>query len=212
MSETCQNVPKSNQKMSKNTANTPKTATELPEVDLKIEAEKAEIVDFLWDGAKKTAEIIEGVSRPEKVVRRLLGLLEDEGIIVKVKSGLYRLSAKFAPWTEQKNEKIIDSLMKLYEKVLEQHIHAEDISLNDFKSLILMADRLMKRWYLVHRGYDTNTRQAAEDAKKKTVEREKQETENAPPEDQVVVIREYDETMREVLAKLPGKELKERAV
>ena len=212
MSETCQNVPKSNQKMSKNTANTPKTATELPEVDLKIEAEKAEIVDFLWDGAKKTAEIIEGVSRPEKVVRRLLGLLEDEGIIVKVKSGLYRLSAKFAPWTEQKNEKIIDSLMKLYEKVLEQHFQAEDISLNDFKSLILMADRLMKRWYLVHRGYDTNTRQAAEDAKKKTVEREKQETENAPPEDQVVVIREYDETMREVLAKLPGKELKERAV
>ena len=198
--------------MSKNTANTPKTATELPEVDLKIEAEKAEIVDFLWDGAKKTAEIIEGVSRPEKVVRRLLGLLEDEGIIVKVKSGLYRLSAKFAPWTEQKNEKIIDSLMKLYEKVLEQHFQAEDISLNDFKSLILMADRLMKRWYLVHRGYDTNTRQAAEDAKKKTVEREKQETENAPPEDQVVVIREYDETMREVLAKLPGKELKERAV
>ncbi len=212
MSETCRNVPKSNQKMSKNTANTPKTATELPEVDLKIEAEKAEIVDFLWDGAKKTAEIIEGVSRPEKAVRRLLGLLEDEGIIVKVKSGLYRLSAKFAPWTEQKNEKIIDSLMKLYEKVLEQHFQAEDISLNDFKSLILMADRLMKRWYLVHRGYDTNTRQAAEDAKKKTVEREKQETENAPPEDQVVVIREYDETMREVLAKLPGKELKERAV
>ena len=198
--------------MSKNTANKPKKSTELPEVDLKIEAEKAEIVDVLWDGEKKTAEIVEGVSRPQKAVRRLLGLLENEGTIVKVKSGLYRLSAKFAPWTERKNEKVIDSLMKLYEKVLEQRLQAEDISLNDFKSLILMADRLMKRWYLVHRGYDNNTRQAAEDAKKKTVEREKQETENAPPEDQVVVVREYDETMRDVLAKLPGKELKKRTV
>ena len=51
--------------MSKNTANKPKKSTELPEVDLKIEAEKAEIVDVLWDGEKKTAEIVEGVSRPQ---------------------------------------------------------------------------------------------------------------------------------------------------
>lgn len=64
-------------------------------------------------------------------------------------------------------------------------------------------DQLMKRWYLVHRGYDTNTRQAVEDAKQKTVDREKQETENAPPEKQLKVVREYDESMREILAKMP---------
>ena len=73
-------------------------------------------------------------------------------------------------------------------------------------------DQMMKRWYLVHRGYDNNTRQAQEDAKKKTAERERTEMENAPPEDQVIVVREYDETMREVLAKLPGKDLKKRMV
>ena len=65
------------------------------------------------------------------------------------------------------------------------------------------VDQLMKRWYLVHRGYDANTRQAQEDAKKKTANREKQELENAPAEAQLKVVREYDESMREILENMP---------
>ena len=61
----------------------------------------------------------------------------------------------------------------------------------------------MKRWYLVHRGYDSNTKQAHEDAKQKTTDRETQELKNAPAEAQLKVVREYDESMREVLAKMP---------
>ena len=81
------------------------------------------------------------------------------------------------------NEKIIDTLMKLCKKSLEQHLEKEHVSLGDLKDLILIVDRLMKWWYLIHRGYDTNTRQAVEDAKQKTSEREEQALKHLPPEE-----------------------------
>ena len=93
--------------------------------------------------------------------------------------------------------------MKVYAKSLEQHLQKEDVSLDDLKDLILMVDRLMKRWYLVHRGYDANTRQAQEDAKKKTADQEKATLETSPPEDQIVVVREYHESVRKILKGLP---------
>lgn len=211
-SKKCRKVPKDNQKMSKNTANKIEESTELPEVDPQIEAQKAEIIDVLWSDEKKTAEIIKGVERPEKSVRLLLNDLVSEGRIVRVKSGLYRLSPELAPWSESKNEKIIDALMKLYEKVLEQYLQKGDISLNDFKSLILMVDRLMKRWYLVHRGYDSNTKQAEEDVKQKTENREKQALEGLPPEEQLEVVGDYDVEMRVLLESLPEPVKKEVTV
>ena len=126
---------------------------------------------------------------------------------------------------ETENQETINKMLDAYDLVLDDIVSSlrgeletkasieEKIDL--IKSLRWVAatiDQLMKRWYLVHRGYDTNTRQAVEDAKHKTVEREKQDLENAPPEDQVTIVREYDETMREVLAKLPGKDLKKRTI
>ena len=61
----------------------------------------------------------------------------------------------------------------------------------------------MKRWYLVHRGYDSNTKQAEEDVKQKTENREKQALESLPPEEQLEVVGDYDVEMRELLESLP---------
>ena len=61
-------------------------------------------------------------------------------------------------------------------------------------------------------GYDSNTKQAHEDAKQKTADRETQELENAPPQSQLKVVREYGEGMREILAKMPQAEQKKTKV
>lgn len=64
----------------------------------------------------------------------------------------------------------------------------------------------------MHVGYDTNTRQAQEDAKAKTEEREKAALENAPLEDKIVVVGHYQEGMQEILRNLPKKELEDSEV
>ena len=84
--------------------------------------------------------------------------------------------------------------------------------IENFKWLTMIADKLMKRWNLEHHGYDTNTRQAQEDAKAKTEEREKAALENAPFEDTIIVVGHYNEGMQEILANLPKKEVEEASV
>ena len=118
--------------------------------------------------------------------------------------------------SETENIETINKLLKSYDIVLdniaetlESELSAKatiEGKINLIKSLRWLGatvDQLMKRWYLVHRGYDSNTRQAQEDAKKKTVDREKQALENTPPEERVVVVREYNESMRDILENLP---------
>ena len=118
--------------------------------------------------------------------------------------------------SETENIETINKLLKSYDIVLdniaetlESELSAKatiEEKINLIKSLRWLGatvDQLMKRWYLVHRGYDSNTRQAQEDAKKKTVDREKQALENTPPEERVVVVREYNESMRDILENLP---------
>ena len=185
---------------------------ETSENSAEIRSEHSDILDFLWEGQKSTKEIANHLSVHESTARTYLVPLRSQGKIAVVKKGTYRLGDELAPWTERKNEKIIDSLMKLYEKVLKQHLQQEDISQNDLKGLILMADRLMKRWYLVHRGYDTNTRQAVEDAKHKTVEREKQDLENAPPEDQRTEVGHFHSELKVLWDNLPESEKKSKTV
>ena len=185
---------------------------ETSENSAEIRSEHSDILDFLWEGQKSTKEIANHLSVHESTARTYLVPLRSQGKIVVVKKGTYRLGDELAPWTERKNEKIIDSLMKLYEKVLKQHLQQEDISQNDLKGLILMADRLMKRWYLVHRGYDSNTRQAVEDAKQKTESREKQALEGLPPAEQLEVVGDYDVEMRGLLESLPEAEKKKITV
>ena len=118
--------------------------------------------------------------------------------------------------SETENVETINKLLKSYDIVLdniaetlESELSAKatiEEKINLIKILRWLGatvDQLMKRWYLVHRGYDSNTRQAQEDAKKKTVDREKQALENTPPEERVVVVREYNESMRDILENLP---------
>ena len=192
------------------------------------------ILECLSDGEKKTAEIQAYVqetlgSKPNSVSKTLSDMTgRDE--IKSPERGQYHLpTAHDAPAEaensrgESENTETINKLLTLYDKLLDTV--ADSIEKEDWKGITekieaikslrwlgATVDQLMKRWYLLYRGYDTNTRQAVEDAKHKTENREKQEQENAPPEDQVVVVREYDESMRRALANLPGKDLKKRTV
>ena len=117
---------------------------------------------------------------------------------------------------EAENTETINKMLNLYDVLLDTvavSIQKEDWDgivekIETIKSLRWLGatvDQLMKRWYLVHRGYDNNTRQAQEDAKHKTAEREKQETSQLPPDKRIKVIRSYDVTMQELIENLPGK-------
>ena len=187
-----------------------------------------QIKSFLLDGPKHISEIHEGVKGKRKsvdqAIRRMVSagdILEDSpkvfclpdtgngSIFVQdASSGVENLRG------EAENTETINKLLNLYDKLLDivgVSIEDEDWegivekieTIRSLRWLGATVDQLMKRWYLVHRGYDTNTRQAVEDAKHKTADREKQDIENAPPEEQLNVIREYDQSMREILENMP---------
>ena len=78
------------------------------------------------------------------------------------------------------NKNTIDRLMNIYDSVLDNYETwvADNVGANtdfeqqllfieNFKWLTAIGDKLLKRWSLEHVGYDTNTRQAQEDAKRK---------------------------------------------
>lgn len=126
---------------------------------------------------------------------------------------------------EAENMETISKMLDAYDLVLNDIVSSlrgelatkasieEKIDL--IKSLRWVAatiDQLMKRWYLVHRGYDANTRQAVEDAKHKTVEREKQDLENAPPEDQRTEVAHFHSDVKELWDNLPESEKKSKTV
>ena len=179
-----------------------------------------EIMNFVSQSPKRTKEIHAAVTAQTKnYVQERLKALVDCGKIIKIKRGYYVLNADLMTRTEEQNAWTVNLLLNLYDKEMAKIFSRPDIDYEELQSIMdtlyrcaMVVERTLKRWYLVHRGYDSNARQAQEDAKQKTTQREKQALENAPPEDQVIVIREYDETMREVLAKLPGKDLKKRTV
>ena len=185
----------------------------------------APIMECLSDGEKRNHEIYEAVEGSVSSIKKRLRVLEKHGEITNPDRGKYALpeppvevqdvpAAVENPRGEAENTETINKMLNLYDKLLNSvasSIEDEDWDaivekIETIKSLRWLGatvDQLMKRWYLVHRGYDANTRQAQEDAKKKTANREKQELENAPADAQLKVVREYDESMREVLAKMP---------
>lgn len=195
---------------------------------------KSAILECLEDGKKTTAEIKKAVSGKSRTIDTCLSELTKAGKIVRKKKGLYALPESPAAVQdtpvgvensrgEAENIETINKLLTLYDKLLDTV--AVSIEDEDWKAIVekietikslrwlgATVDQLMKRWYLVHRGYDTNTRQAVEDAKEKTATREQQEIENAPPEKQLNVIREYDESMREILENMPHAVKKENTV
>jgi len=158
-------------------------------------------------------------TKTKSYITKTIKELHDASKILRVRPGWYMLNREMLTRTDSQNAWTVNMLLNLYDREMGRllstpHIDYEELAsvMNALYRCSMVVERTLKRWYLVDRGYDANTRQAVEDAKKNTAQREKQELENAPPGDQVVVIREYDETMREVLAQLPGKALKKRTV
>ena len=212
--------------MSKDASKNPQEDSKEPENSPEITSEQSDILDFLKEGQKKTAEVAKRLSCSMKQARKELNFLMDARMIIEVKRSHYRLSAALEPRTEAKNQDTINKLLNLYDKVLDKYsllieetlanektkLEEKATLLNNFKALASMADPLMKRWYLVHRGYDSNTKQAHEDVKRKTVEQEKEALENAPLENQIVEVAHYDPVMKQVWDNLPEAVQKARTV
>lgn len=127
--------------------------------------------------------------------------------------------------SESDNIETINKILNLYDILLENlHVGFEMESgqratipqkidlIKSLRWLSATVDQLMKRWYLVHRGYDNNARQAQEDAKAKARKVEREDVAGLPPEDRVVVVGEYDNVMKELWDNLPESEQEKRTV
>ena len=194
---------------------------------------KSQSLDYLNSnpGEHKTAEIADAIGASVGRTSTALSELTKDGAIRKIKKGIYSrnntgASAQTPPTDDlneisdalrspDANKNTIDKLMNLYDKHVERYTQWFDKSVDDdtdfeecqfienFKGLTAIGDKLMKRWSLEHVGYDTNTRQAQEDAKAKTAEREKAALEGAPPEKQVNVIGSFDLDTKQLIDTLP---------
>ena len=110
------------------------------------------------------------------------------------------------------NAQTINALLNTYDEVLAlfqtwvlTNIISQDIDfaqqllfIDNFKWLTTIVDKLMKRWSLVHHGYDSNSRQAQEDAKAKTEERQKKALEDAPLEETLHVVGHYHTDLKKL--------------
>ena len=191
------------------------------------------ILEFLPDDEEtEISEIYKAVSGKKSSIDTNLSRLRKSGKIRRIRKGVYcKNKVPDAPVVvenpreESENIETINKMLTIYDKVFdnialtiedeltEKATIAEKIDLiKSLRWLGATVDQLMKRWYLVHRGYDSNARQAQEDAKKKTVDREKQSLETSPPEDQVVVVAEYHTSVREIWDTLPEPEKKRHTV
>ena len=126
---------------------------------------------------------------------------------------------------EAANKRTINHLLNTYDKVVRRYgqlidemlasgepIEKQADLLNNFKVLASIADPLMKRWSLVHRGYDNNARQAQEDAKAKTTKKEKHQAKTGSLEDQIVEVGHYSPAVKELWDNLPDDEKEKKTV
>ena len=190
-------------------------------------------MEFLPDDEEKEiSEIYKAVSGKKSSIDTNLSRLRKSGKIRRIRKGVYCKNkvqdvpvVVENPREESENIETINKMLTIYDKVFdnialtiedeltEKATIEEKIDLiKSLRWLGATVDQLMKRWYLVHRGYDANTRQAQEDAKKKTAEQEKAALETAHPEDQVVVVAEYHTSVREIWDTLPEPEKKRHTV
>ena len=199
---------------------------------MKKTSRKERIVDFLANhpGTHKTSEIAKALNLSGSNVSNVLGELTTEGRIRKIKGGTYsgnddgvstdaQTSNADTPLkrTEADNEVTINKALLLFDKVLDDAAEtivgelytkatmAEKVDLiKSLRWLGATLDQLMKRWNLVNHGYDTNTRQAQEDAKAKTEAKQKEALENAPLEDTIMVVGKYDPEAMELIDCIPS--------
>ena len=75
--------------------------------------------------------------------------------------------------------------------------------LNAFKATATTVDRLMKRWFLVNRGYDTQHTTSRKKMRKRKHEKlRSKKLSPCPRRERVVVVGKYDETVKELWDKL----------
>ena len=197
------------------------------------------ILDQLAEnGRMRTKDIVATMPDEERKIKTRLSDMTKDGRITSPKRGSYIIASTTETQlnnarknlhrdarSAENNEQTINKLLNTYDEVLMlfqswvlQNItdkidfEQQLIFIENFKWLTMIADKLMKRWALVHVGYDTNSRQAQEDAKAKTEARQKRVLEDAPIEDKIVVVAHYQEGMQEILRNLPRKELEDSKV
>ena len=176
-----------------------------------------QILELLDSGEKKTKEIFKAINVSEQTAQKYINKLIKEKKVVRVQKGLYDLHEDYRPLTYLENRKIVKDLIHFQRDLLnvcnkdlkallnqpEPNAEEKQRLLDCAKTLSLSIDRLLKRWNLLTQGYDASTHQAHEDAKQKTENRKNQELENTPPEKRLRTIREYNESMRDILEKMP---------
>ena len=182
------------------------------------------------NGEMHTKEIVATMPEEEHNLKKRLSKLKTEGKIEMPVRSRYVLSPNKTQTSlnadrkvlsnalraEDANKHTADKLMNLYDKHVEKYTEWFDANVNanidfeqqllfieNFKWLTMIGDKLMKRWALEHIGYDTNTRQAQEDAKAKTAEREKAAIKDAPIEEQVNIIGSFDLDTKQLIDNLP---------
>jgi len=184
-------------------------------------------------GEHKTSKIAEAIGASVQATSSALSELAEDGAIRKIKGGTYSgndtgASAQTslnkqlseianALRSPDANKKTIDRLLNIYDGVLDNYeawvsknvgsetdFEQQLLFIENFKWLTAIGDKLMKRWSVEHVGYDTNTRQAQEDAKAKTAEREKAALEDAPLKDRIVVVGKYDPKAEALIDAIPS--------
>ena len=203
--------------LSQQTESSVSPVPKLPVKKMKKEEVVAEISKILDDSEQSTAAISEKIGRSERTVRRYLTPMISEGKVTLIKKGVYRLH-RSVKWTEADNREMINQLLHVYTALInvckddvkdgftgQEMSDTEKIKIvKTFNACVATIDRLMKRWSLVHLGWNTNPRLAKADAEAKTHHAEKVDLENAPLEVLFKVIRHYGASMKAILFNMPG--------
>ena len=185
------------------------------------------------NGRMRTKDIVATMPDEERKIKTRLSNMKEDGRIESPKRGTYLIPATATDpqkWfhaaikklhslerSTEDNENIINAMLNTYEVVfalfqvwLIEDMVSEKIDfqkqllfIENLKWLTMIGDRLLKRWSLVHVGYDTNTRQAQEDAKAKTEARQKAALKNAPPEEQVSILGSFDLVTKQLIDNFP---------
>ena len=188
-----------------------------PVKQTKKETVAAEIFHLLEAGEQPTGAMASAMGRSERSVRRALKALISEGKVSRVKKGVYRLS-RSVKWTPADNEVLINAVLAVYTALIDackadvKAIFGNPPGISDteklrcvktFNACVATLDRLMKRWSLVHQGWQTNPRLAKADAEAKAHHAEKVDVASAPLEAFFQVVGHYHRDMRELMENLP---------
>ena len=179
-----------------------------------------QVLELLSDGDKWADEIVAGVSAQPVSIRMRLGQLVKQGVIVRVKRGIYRKKevleepgAVKNPRKHSDNVKLINLQLNMLDKVIDafcanfEEVWRDETKLSElngfilqFKSLASSVDKLMHRWYIVHRGYDANPYLAEADVDRK-VSAAKVSGEPSAESHEIISWESEKETLAEAIAR-----------